>query len=259
MNELNGLDFKRAAEDVEVIEDTLEWNEQKLERHKVLLNWIEQQRQETDLRHPTSTLQEDHEDQAVLPETGSTTASCDRRKRGPKASVVLGLAKIMKANPRKRNMRTQKTRQPEFEPPAQDLAIPQVPTTMPRTIKKEATPLRPIRPQRVSKAESLANASVKSMSGTQRRGVKPPRSLDRARSKRRPAPQRPQPAAGFKTRSGRISRTPVSLGSRVTSQSYRRARRKKVGNCIRATAQKWKMTSEKNCAYIVNLIIMLAL
>ena len=96
----------------------------------------------------------------------------------------------------------------------QDLdAIRQAPMrqeTTPRLTKEKETSLHQSRPQRVSKAKRFSNASVKSLSDRQRRGTGPPRSLDQARSKRRPAPRRQQPAHEIiKTRSGRISMSPV--------------------------------------------------
>ena len=164
--------------------------------------------------HPTSSLQEDNNDQAILFKAGPRTSACGGRKRRAKVSAVLGQAKVMKVKSKKRNTLIQKPRQPEFAPTIQDLdAIPQAPMrqeTTPRLTKEEETSLHQSRPQRVSKAKRFSNASVKSLSDRQRRGTGPPRSLDRARSKRRPAPRRQQPAHEIiKTRSGRISMSPV--------------------------------------------------
>lgn len=215
-SDTNAPGSKRAAEDVEVLHN-LEWGERNLERHKVLLHWIEQQRQAMDPGHRTPPLQKTNDDQAILSKAGPRTSARGGRKRGSKAPAVLGQAKVIKAKSKKRKKRntlTQKPRQPEFEPTIQGLdAIPQAPMrqeTTPRLTKEEVRPLRQSRPQRVSKAKRFANASMESLSGIQRRGMGPPRSQDRARSKRRPAPQRPQPAPEIiKTRSGRISRFPV--------------------------------------------------
>lgn len=184
--------FRRTADNIEALEHMLKCDERNLERHKILLHWIEQQRQAMDSRHLTPPLQED-DGQAILSKAGSRTSARSSRKRRLKASAVLGQAKVMKAKSKKQNALTQKLRQPEFEPIIHNLdAVPQASMcqeTTPQLTEEGETPLRQFRPQRVSKAKHFAKFGAKSLSGTQRRGTESRRSPDRARSKRRPAPQ----------------------------------------------------------------------
>lgn len=208
---------EHAVEDAEAVRQELENAERDLERHKVLLQWIEQERQTMDTGHPTPT-EEDNDDRDTAPKAVRRTSTRDRRTRRVEASTVLGKVRITKAKSKKRNTQIQKPKALEFEPAIQDSdVIPQSSISLapkrreirPRRIKEE-TPLGQIRPQRVFKAKRFAGARAKSLSGTQRRGAGQTRSLDRARSRRRPAPQRPQPAPeNVTTRIGRISRPPV--------------------------------------------------
>ncbi len=205
---------EHAAEDAEAVRQQLENAKRDLERHKVVLQWIEQKRQTMDTGHPTPT-EEDNDDRDTALKAVRTTSTRDRRTRRAEASTVLGKIRITKAKSKKRNTQIQKPKALEFEPTIQDSevtpqsSISQAPKrreTRPRRTKKE-TPLGQIRSQRVSKEKRFAGARAKSLSGTQRRGDGQTRSLDRARSKRRPAPQRPQPAPEHvTTRIGRISR-----------------------------------------------------
>lgn len=209
--------FKHAAEDAEAVRQELENAERDLERHKVLLQWIEQERQTMDTGHPTPT-EEDNDDRDTAPKAVRRTSTGDRRTRRAEASAVLGKVRITKAKSKKRNTQIQKPKALEFELVIQDSdvtpqsSISQAPNrreTRPRR-PKENTPLGQIRSQRVSKAERFAGAGAKSLSEIPRRVAGQTRPLDRARSKRRPAPQRPQPAAeNVTTRIGRISRPPV--------------------------------------------------
>ena len=209
---------ERAGEDAEALKHILKRVQRSIKQHKVLLDWIEQWRQVMDSGHSTPPREKDNNEQTVLSEAGPRTSARGGRRRGPKASspsTVLGPAKVMKAQPKKRETRVRKPRQPEVEATIQDLdATPQVATihqeTMPRPTKEGETLLRPLRPQRLSKATPFANDSVKPLSGTQRRGTRRPRSPDRTLSKRRLVSRRPQPAPQtVTTRSGRISRPPV--------------------------------------------------
>jgi hypothetical protein len=163
--------------------------------------------------YPTP-VKEDNDDQEAAPKAVRSTSTRARQKRRPETSAVLGKVRVSKVKPKKQKPQTQKPKAPEFKPAIQDSdaitqsSIPQAPK---RRETKEETPLRQLRPQRVSKAKRFSDASVKS-SGTQPRGAGQTRSPNRARSKRRPAPQRPQPAyENAMTRSGRISKPPVSL------------------------------------------------
>ena len=204
---------ERAAEDVEAIQQLLEDAEQDLRRHKVLLQWIKQERRSMDPGCPTL-IEEDDNDQDAVSKAVRTTSTRDRRMRRPEASVVLGKVRVSKAKPKKRNG----PKAPQFKPAIQgsdattQSSIPQAlkrRETKPRHSKEER-PLRQLRPQKVSKAKRFADASVKSMSVTPPRSAGQTRSLDRAGLKRRPAPQRRQLVGkNVLTRSGRISKRPV--------------------------------------------------
>lgn len=178
---------EHAAEDAEAVRQELENAERDLERHKVLLQWIEQERQTMDSGHPTPT-EEDNDDRDTAPKAVRRTSTRDRRTRRAEASAVLGKVRITKAKSKKRNTQIQKPKALELKPAIQDSdvttqsSISQAPKrreTRPQRTKEE-TPLGQIRPQRVSKAKRFAGARAKSLSGTQRHDTRQTRSLDRA-------------------------------------------------------------------------------
>lgn len=200
---------------------SLEAGEQYVKSHRVLLHWIEQQRLAMDPGHPTP-VKEDHEDQNVAPKAVRKTSTRGRRTKQTEGPSVLGKIRVTKAKSKQRNtrnMRTQKLKAPELEPPIQNLDVilqsstsqaSKHPKTKHPGTKSRYTeidrPLRQIHPQSVSKASRFAGIRVKSPSGPRGSGAEQTQSLDRAR---RPTPQRAQSALTFTTRSGRISRPPT--------------------------------------------------
>ncbi|KAK4990624.1 hypothetical protein LTR66_006748 [Elasticomyces elasticus] len=208
----------RAAKDAEAVRQVLENAVRDLERHNILLQWIEQEWRAMDAGYPTP-VQRDNDDQGAAAKAVRRTSARYRQKRRPEASMVLGKVRVSKAKPKKWTTKFQKSKAPELEHAIPDSdAIPQssIPQaskrrdTKPRRTQKEETQLRQILPQRVSKAKRFADARAKSLPETQRCDVWQIRSPDRARCKRQPAPQRPQPAPeNVMTRSGRITRPAV--------------------------------------------------
>ena len=208
---------ERAARDAEAIQCILENAERDLERHKVLLQWIEQERRVMDPGFPTP-VNEDNNNHDTAPKVVRSTSTRSRHKSRTETSAVLGRVRVSKAKPKKWKAQTQKPKAPEFKAAIQDSdatprsSIPQTPKRQeikPRRDEEER-PLRPVRPQRVSKANWFVDARAKSLSGTHLPGAGQTRSPDRARFRRRPAPQRPQPACeNVMTRTGRISKPPV--------------------------------------------------
>ena len=208
---------ERAARDAQALRRILENAERDLERHKVLLQWIEQERRVMDPGFPTP-VNEDNNNHDTAPKVVRSTSTRSRHKSRTETSAVLGKVRVSKTKPKKWKTQTQKPKAPEFKATIQDSdAIPQ--SSIPQTPKRRETkprraeeerPLRPVRPRRVSKANRFADASAKSLSGTQLPGAGQTRSPGGARSKRRPASQRPQPACeNVMTRTGRISKPPV--------------------------------------------------
>lgn len=104
---------ERAGDDVEALEyflDRIAWS---IEQRKVLLDWIEEWRQVMDSGHPTPSCEEDNNEHRVLSEAGSRTSARRGRRRGSRAgspSTVLGQAKVMKAQPKKRKTPIRKPR-----------------------------------------------------------------------------------------------------------------------------------------------------
>lgn len=209
--------LKRATRDAKIYQERLESAERRLGQHKILLRWIEWERILMDAGPPTS-VERDHDDQDGAPKAVRKPSAPDHRNRRSKAHSVLSptQAGVLKPEPRKRNMQRQKRKVHEAKPAITDLGAPQssasrIPNgreNKPRHTKQE-TPLRPFRPQRVSKVKRHADANAKSLSATRLHGVEQERSLDRARPKHPQHPQRPQSApVVVKTRSGRESRRP---------------------------------------------------
>lgn len=199
---------QRAARDEPAYQQILETAKRDLERHKVFLRWIEQQRLKIE------------EGGGGIGDGGFVDVVSTRVRRGrqPKASVVLGKVRISKAAPPKRHAQTRKPKAPEARPATQDSdviprsRIPEVPKsreTKARHTKGE-TSLGPHRPQRVTKAKRTIDARATSLVGTHPRGAGQTRPLDRARAMRGSTTQQPQPEAEHvKTRSGRISKPPA--------------------------------------------------
>lgn len=104
---------ERAAEDAEAVRQELENAERDLERHKVLLQWIEQERRTMDPGHPTPA-EEDNDDRDTASKAVWRTSTRDRRPRRAEASAVLGKVRITKAKSKKRNTQIQKPKALEY-------------------------------------------------------------------------------------------------------------------------------------------------
>lgn len=147
--------------------------ERKLDQHKNLLLWIEQERLVMVAMHRSlvrPSVEEDRDDQNSALEV---VRRLSRRKKRPKADTVLGDVRISKPERRKQTIPRQKRIVPEAQPAIKDAigdsdqpqsSVSRNPNSRePRSAKKE-TALRQFRPQRVSKAKQFANASAKSLS-----------------------------------------------------------------------------------------------
>ena len=203
---------KLAMKDTPAIQQDLRYFERKLNWHKVLLQWIEEQRRAMDEEYQTF-VQGDNEEQYVKAIPRTSTRGRRKRSQPP---AVLGNVRVSKSVPKKRRMQTRKSKALEFRPAIQDpdavlhCSVPQTPRRRKVGTKKE-TALRQFRPQRVSKTERFADANTESLLGTERRGGTGQIQFSgQARSQRRRTRQQPQLAPGnVETRSGRISRPPV--------------------------------------------------
>lgn len=195
---------EHAAEVADALQRRLIIDERELDWHKVLLQWIEQERQIMVTEYPTP-VEKDHHDRDPTSKAVKRASTCDRQTRRAKPSAVLGKVRIMKAKPKKQ---TQKSKAQESTPTIQDSnVIPQSSTSL-ISKRQERKPLRTkdetppgqFYPQRVSKAKS----------GTHRRGAGQTRSSDRVRSLLQQPSPRPHSALGNTwTRCGRISRQPA--------------------------------------------------
>ena len=204
---------EHAAQNERAIQRHLEYAERTLRWHEVILTWIERQRVTMGPRPLTPV--EDSDDQSVALKAVSRASIRQRRSRRPDTSTVLGKVRVSKPSPKSRNMRRQTFKAPKSKPvtvdsdvttPSSTQPLPKRRETKPRFVKEK--PLGQLRPQRVSKADRLADTGMNSRPWIQRRGAGQTR--DQAGSQRRSAPQRPHPAPEtVKTRSGRTSRPPV--------------------------------------------------
>ncbi len=79
----------------------LEYTEWKLQQHKILLQWTEEERMAMDISYPVPA-KEDSDDVDALPKVVRATCAGSRRKRQAKTLTVLGDVKISKAKPKKR-------------------------------------------------------------------------------------------------------------------------------------------------------------
>ena len=122
--------------------------ERDLKRHKVLLQWIEQERRAIDPEYQTP-IQEDEDNHAAVLKTLQRSSTHDTRTRKP-TSMILGNVRVSKVTPKKQNTYMQKLKASGIKPAihAQDAilqgSIPQAPErrdTESRCIK-ETTPLR---------------------------------------------------------------------------------------------------------------------
>lgn len=206
------------AHNIEVIPRILGIVEWDLQRLKVLLQWIENERQAMDSGHPAP-VEEGSDDHNTAPKAVRRISTCARNQKGRlETSAVLGKARVSKATTKKRNTQTRKSRALGRELTVQgphaipESSLPQTPARQemkPQRIKEKLL-RRQLRPQRVSKAKRFTGARAESLSVTRPQSARQTQSTERARPKRRPAPQRPQPTPGIVVmRSGRVSRPPV--------------------------------------------------
>ncbi|MCJ1464627.1 hypothetical protein MMC07_003240 [Pseudocyphellaria aurata] len=199
------------ARDITTFERRLDFGERNLEQQKVLLRWIEQQRQAMIVEHPQPPLQEDNDNQVPRSEVLSAR---DDPMRESETSTVSSQVRVTRARSRKRDTRIQKLELSEFGQPNQDsIAVPHTTTHQeppPRSSMEEGRHLRRICPLRVPKASCFGDVGFKALARTQNRGstqIQPPK---RARSTHCSTAQRPRPAFKIKmTRSGRISKPPL--------------------------------------------------
>lgn len=118
--DINAAGSNDAAEDAEAVQQVLEIADGNLERHKVLLQWIELERQAMDPEYPIP-IGKNNNDQETVLKVVRRTSTRVRQKRRPETSGILGKVRVSKAMPKKPNTQTQKLKTPEFEPTIQDL------------------------------------------------------------------------------------------------------------------------------------------
>lgn len=106
-------DARKKADDAEAVRRELKNSERDLERHKVLLLWIEQKRRTMESGYSTSA-EEDKDDQDTASKAVRSTCTRDRRTRRPEASAVLSKVKITKVKSKKQNMQMQKPKALEY-------------------------------------------------------------------------------------------------------------------------------------------------
>jgi len=199
-----------SGEAMGILEGRVKHGESKLEGHRKMLGWIEQQRKEMVAEQAASGhTTEDHDRLTNMP----TLSSPSRRKRDQKFRSPLGpvrLAVSKKPSPKQRRLRPSKCDAPQSAENATAA------TKAPRRSKRiadledkssrcdiESTPLR--RPQSAARAK-VAHARKSRQTVSTSTNVNP-RWQPTARSKRRKAPE--QPSSGVtKRRSGRERRKP---------------------------------------------------
>jgi hypothetical protein len=92
-----------AAEDAEAYQQDLKYAESELERHNILLHWVEQERLAMGTRYPRLIEEEDRKDRAAAPKAVRRASPTTRRKKQLGAPAVLGQARVSKAKCKKRN------------------------------------------------------------------------------------------------------------------------------------------------------------
>lgn len=191
----------------------------KLEEHKKMLLWIEQQRKAMATEQATS-LQApgDHDRLSImLTRPSPRRRKTDKARRSPLGPVRTAVSK-QPVSPRKQtSSRLQKSGAArvagsviaDSDEPQSSARLADVEDKSSRR-SKDSTPLRPFRPQRVAKPakNSHAHKARYPVKANTNAGPKPQL---KARSKRRKAPQQ-SASKGVKTRSGRVSRRPERLG-----------------------------------------------
>ena len=207
-----------AAENTEVIQQNLGLAEHNLKRHKVLLQWIEQERRVIHRVHSMHP-EDRHNENDGIPASSRIAHTRDHQQVRPKASAVHGEVRIRKIKLKKRIAQIHKPKGPEPRPAIKGSkaellgSVPNAPDhryeTLAQLIKKTA-PLHPFYLQRRPKSTRFAGASAGPLGETQLCDVMHNQGAGRAHSKRRLTPQRTQFARNhFVTRSGRISKPPL--------------------------------------------------
>ena len=216
--------FERATEDAEGYQQDLEYTELRLGRHKILLQWIEQQRMEMDTGYPTL-IEEGRADGNALPKAVQRAYAASRRRRQLEPPTILGEVRVWKSKSRKRTTQRPKQKAPESEPAIEDVPRNSIPQpakrreNRPRRTKTDM-PLRQLRPHRVSKANRVTDADAKTPLTRRPCGAGQKRSLGLARSNNWQSPQRLQSAhLGVITRFGRVSRRPERWGFQFDGQT----------------------------------------
>lgn len=150
----------------EAYQQNLKYAEWKLQQHKTLLQWIEQEQIVMDSRYLTP-VKEDNDIQDATPKVVWVAYPCSCQKRWQETSIVLGNVRVLKAKPRNCNKQCQKCTTSIPEPAIKDLAA-TLQSSIPQVLKcqenksghiKEEMQLRQHRPQRVSKAEHFADTN----------------------------------------------------------------------------------------------------
>ena len=207
---------KCLPDDAKTLRQLLKVDNRDLERHKVLLLWIEQQRQAMDPGYSAPIKEDDGMHTALT--SVQKTPTRDRRTKRSEGSAVLGKIRVSKVKSIKHHRRARKSKPPELEGVVQDPGA-VVQNSIPQASKlrgaksrrtRNETPLRQFRPQRVSKTQRVASTDTKSLSRRQSRSASWTRFPDHVRSTGSPAVQKSKPESeNVKTQSGRLSIPPV--------------------------------------------------
>lgn len=194
---------ERATNDVDAVQQDIDYFERKLKYHNVLLEWIEQQRRTMSAGKPI-TFPEANEQRHA--EAIQDVTSTRRRPKSMRSDppVVLGNVRVTKGRPKKENSKIHNPNRKSTPKPAIQVAkaVPQGNTPQATKYRltrsqgtNEGTTLEQRWPQKVSKAQRFVGANVRSgISQAQSRA---------SQQQRQPAPRI------FKTQSGRISRPPA--------------------------------------------------
>lgn len=160
--------FARVAQDSEAVQHLLKVAKQDLERHKVFLDWIEQERQAMESGQATP-IEADDQDAPLKIMRRTSVRRCQAKRSA--ASAVLGKARVLKATPKERNTQIQNVRALEFNRVIQNCdGDPQYST--PSGLKhqvtksggaKEKSLLNAFRPQRMRRVKQSADASALSL------------------------------------------------------------------------------------------------
>lgn len=159
---------EHTAQNERAIQGRLEFAEQTLQWHEVIVGWIERQRVKMNSRPLTPVKETD--DQNTVLNAVSRVSTRQRQSRQPDISTVRGKVRVSKSTPKNRNMRTQTFKASKTKPVIVDsdvtTRIQQMPkrqeTKPPCAKEKQLGPLGQLRPQRVSKSNRFAATGTKS-------------------------------------------------------------------------------------------------